>query len=86
MVYGDCEKLGKEESNTFYTFIANMLFPTKIEILDTGTSIFCLTTRVIEPDQGDFLKMVHLFKYVRGTKYLPLILSADKSVMIKCYI
>ena len=30
--------------------------------------------------------MVHLFKYVRGTKYLPLILSVDKSGMLKWYI
>ena len=30
--------------------------------------------------------MVHLFKYVRGTKDLPLILSSDKIEMLKCYI
>ena len=30
--------------------------------------------------------MVHLFKYVRVTKYLPLILSTNKSGMLKWYI
>ena len=30
--------------------------------------------------------MVHLFKYVRGTKDLPLILSSDKIEILKWYI
>ena len=30
--------------------------------------------------------MIHLFMYVRGTKYLPLTLSAETSGMLKWYI
>ena len=30
--------------------------------------------------------MVHLFKYARGNKYLPLIQSEDKSGILKWYI
>ena len=30
--------------------------------------------------------MVHLFKYARRKKYQPLILSVEKSGMLKCYI
>ena len=63
-----------------------MLFSTKIARPDTGIYISYLKTRVRDPDQSDWLKMVHIFKYVRGTKYLPLILSADKSGMLKWYI
>ena len=44
-----------------------------------------MTTRVREPDQSDWMKMVHIFKYVRGTKDLPLTLSSDKSGMLNCY-
>ena len=32
------------------------------------------------------MRMVHLFKYIRGTKNLPLILSRDKNGMLKWYI
>ena len=66
--------------------VAKMLFATKIARTDTGTSISYLTKRVRDPYQSDWLKMVHLFKYVRGTKYLPLILSEDKGGMLKWYI
>ena len=60
-----------------------MLFATKREHPDTGSSIFYLTTIVRDPHQSNWTKMVHLFKYVRGTKDLPLILSADNSGILK---
>ena len=82
----DCEKLSKEKSETFRQILAKMLFATKRARPDTGTAISYLTKRVREPDQSDWMKMVHLFKYVRGTKDLPLILSVDKSGILKCYI
>ena len=63
-----------------------MSFATKRAHPDTGTSISYLPTIVIDTDQSNCLKMVHLFKYVRGNKYLTLILSADNSGMIKWYI
>ena len=63
-----------------------MLFSTKISRPDTGTAISYLTKRVREPDQSDWLNMVHIFKYVRGTKYQSLILSTDNSVILKWYI
>ena len=66
--------------------VAKMLFATKIARTDTGTSISYLTKRVRDPYQSDWLKMVHLFKYVRGAKYLPLILSAENNGIIKWYI
>ena len=81
----NCEKLSKEKAKTFHTLIAKMLFATKRARPDTGTAISYLTTRVREPDQIDWLKMVHLFKYVRGTKYLPLILSSENSGILKWY-
>ena len=81
-----CEKLSKEKVETFHKIVANMLFSTKRARPDTGTAVSCLTTRVIDPDQSDWMKMVHLFKYVRGTKDLPLIISADNSGILKCYI
>ena len=74
------------KNETFHKLIEKMLFTTKREIPDTGAAISYLTTRVREPYQSDWLKMVHLFKYVRNTKDIPLILSAEKSGIIKWYI
>ena len=82
----DCEKLSKNKYETFHNFVAKMLFAKNISLPDTGTAISYLTTRVIEPDQNNWMKMVHLFKYFRGTKDIPLILSADNVGIIKWYI
>ena len=82
----DCEKLSKEKSETFQNIVAKMFFNTKLSRTDTVTAIYYLTTRVRDPDQSGCLKMVHLFKYVRETKYLPLILSAENIGTFKCYI
>ena len=63
-----------------------MSFATKRVRPDTGAYISYLTTRVRDTYQSNWMKMVHLFKYVRGTKDLPLILSVYKSEIIKWYI
>ena len=63
-----------------------MLFGTKIARPDNGTAISYLATRVRYPYQRNLLNMVHVFNYIRGAKYIPLILSADSSGMLKCYI
>ena len=63
-----------------------MLFATKRARPDTGTLISYPATRVTESDQSDQLDIVHIFKYVRGTKDLPLILGSDKSGILKWYI
>ena len=63
-----------------------MLFATERALPDTGTTISYLVTRVRDTDQRNFLKMVLLFKYVRDTKTIPLILISDKSVILKWYV
>ena len=63
-----------------------MLLTTKIAQQDTGTEIYYLKTRVRDPDQISWLKMVHIFNYFRGTKYLPFILSVYNSGILKWYI
>ena len=82
----DGENISKEKPETLHKIVANMLFTTKRARPDTGIAISYLTTRVREPDQSDWLKMVHMFKYIRGNKNLPLILSADNNGMLKWYI
>ena len=42
--------------------------------------------RVIEPDIYNGENLVHIMKYIIGTSYLPLILSANGSGILKCSI
>ena len=79
----DSAKLVKAKSEQFHSIVAKVLFATKRSRPDAGTSISYLTTRVREPNQDDWSKMVHLMKYIRGTWDLPLILRADGSGMLK---
>jgi hypothetical protein len=66
--------------------VAKTLYATKRARPDTCTAIAFLTTRVREPDSNDWTKLVHLMKYVRGTRKLPLILSASGSGILKWWI
>jgi hypothetical protein len=66
--------------------VAKTLYATKRARPDTCTAVAFLTTRVREPDQDDWAKMVHLMKYIRGTKLLPLILSATDNGILKWWI
>ncbi len=86
VVNENCDKLDKKKSEQFHSLVAKMLFATKRARPDTGTSISILTTRVREPDQDDRSKLSHLMKYIRGTRDLPLISSANRSGMLKWFI
>jgi hypothetical protein len=66
--------------------VAKKLFATKRARPDTGTAISFLTTRVSKPTTDDWKKLSHMMRYLRGTKSLPLILSANGSGMLKWWI
>jgi hypothetical protein len=85
-VQPECTKLTTKRKDTFHSLVAKTLFATKRARPDTGTSISFLTTRVREPDEDDWAKLVHLMKYLRGTKELPLILSANGSGILKWWV
>ena len=82
----NCPKLDKVKSELFHSLVAKVLFATKRARPDTGTAISFLTTRVREPDEQDWKKLVHLMKYLRGTKDMPLILGANGSGILKWYV
>jgi hypothetical protein len=81
-----CTKLDKAQGKVFHTIVAKTLYVTKRARPDTCTSVAFLTTRVREPDKHDWIKLTHLIKYLRGSKDLPLILSADGSGILKWWI
>ena len=82
----DAEKLPQEKAVQFHNLVAKTLYTTKRARPDTCTSIAFLTTRVREPNVDDWSKMVHLMKYIRGTRKMVLILSANGSRILKWWV
>jgi hypothetical protein len=82
----DCEKLQPNKAVAFHNLVAKTLYATKRARPDTCTAIAFLTTRVRAPDKDDWTKLVHLMKYLRGTRTLPLILSANGSGILKWWV
>jgi hypothetical protein len=82
----DCEKLAQAKAVEFHNLVAKTLYATKRARLETCTAIAFLTMRVREPDKGDWTKLVHLMRYIRGTRTMPLILSANVSGILKWWV
>jgi hypothetical protein len=82
----DCEKLEDEKAVQFHNIVAKTLYVTKRARPDTCAPIAFLTTRVREPDKDNWKKMVHLMRHIRGTRDMPLILSANGSHILKWWV
>ena len=82
-VQDDQPKLNGQKAQTFHTFTAKALFATKRARPDIHTSVAFLTTRVICPDEDDWNNLLCMMRYLRGTKELPLILSANSANLVK---
>jgi len=82
----DCEKLTPVKAKEFHNIVAKTLYATKRARPDTCTAIAFLTTRVRAPDKDDWAKLAHLMRYLRGTRKLPLTLSANGSGILKWWV
>ena len=83
----DCKKLDSEKAVAFHNLTAKMLHAMKHARPDTCTAaaVF-LMMRVQEPDEDDWCKSCHLMKHVKGTKDLPLRLSANGGSVLKWWV
>jgi hypothetical protein len=81
-----CVKLAENKAVEFHNLVAKYLYATKRARPDTCTAIAFLTTRVCEPDKDDRTKLVHLMRYTRGTRTVPLILSVNGSGILKWWV
>jgi hypothetical protein len=81
-----CEKLKQDKYVEFHNLVANTLYATKRDRPDTCTTIAFLTTRVRAPDKDDWTKLFHLMRYIRDTRTMPLILSANVSGILKWWV
>ncbi len=77
-VQADRRKLSKELAEVFHHTVYQLLFAANRVRHDIQTAVSFLTTRVEAPDQDDLGKLVRVLKYLNGTCYMKLILSADK--------
>ena len=82
----DCEKLPQSKTVKFHNLAEKTLYAPKRARPDTCTAVVFLTTRVRAPGLDDWAKMVHMMRYIRGTRTLPLILSANGSGILKWWV
>ena len=68
-----------KKSEKFHTFTAQDLFLCKRRQPDTSPAIAYLTTRVRDPNQDDWKKLVRIMKFLKQSKYDCLALKADGS-------
>jgi len=70
----------------FHTFIAKALFACKRARPDIQPTVAALCTRVKEPNQDDWNKLIRLLKFINGMREDRLYLSADDLSGIKWYV
>ena len=78
-----CKKLPQRKTVHFQNLVAKTLYATKQSRPDTCTAFAFLKTRVQAPELDYWANMVHIMRYIRGTRTLPLIISANRSVILK---
>ena len=82
-VRDDVPKISEKLAKIFHNFAAQGLFATKRARPDIHTAISFLTTRVREPDEDDWKKLVRMMRYLRGTPDLGLTLSGDETRIVR---
>jgi hypothetical protein len=85
MLNGFPVKLGKKDmaKEIFHTFVAKGLFLCKRARPDIQQAIAVLCTRVRDPNQADWEKLMRFMKYLNGTKEENLTLSAEDLRVVK---
>jgi hypothetical protein len=69
--------LSETESQHFHHAVAQLLFLCMRSRRDIQTPVSFLTTRVRQPDQDDWGKLVRVLRYLAGTKHMKLNLTID---------
>jgi len=64
---GDSPFLNKEQAEVFHTFVAKALFACKRTRPDMQPTVAALCTRVKEPNQDDWNKLMRLLKFINWT-------------------
>ena len=78
--------LNDERRETFHSFVAKGLFVSKQARIDIHPTVSVLATRVRQPNESDWKKLVRLIRYLHSTKGWHKTLRADSLKIIKHYV
>jgi hypothetical protein len=81
----DSPKLDPKRAEQFHTTVAKCLFVCKRARPDIQPAIAVLCTRVTEPNEDDWRKLIHLLDYMNSTRRDVLTLAADDLGVIKWF-
>lgn len=82
----DRKLLPEEQAQHFHRTVAQLLFLSCRARRDIQTAVAFLTTRVKEPDEDDWKKLIRVLKYLNGTKYMKLTLTVDSLNIIRWWV
>ncbi len=74
----DWQKFNKEQADAFHHTVYQLLFAANQVHCDIQMAVSFLTTCVEEPDEDDWGRLKCILKYLNGTRYLKITLSADQ--------
>jgi hypothetical protein len=77
-VRDDGRKLNKKMAEPFHHMVYQLLFAANRVRCNIQRTVLFLTLCVKAPDKDDWGKVVRVLKYLNGTRYMKLILSADE--------
>lgn len=86
MQKGHSQTLDKKRKKAFHTTVAQGLFVSKRGRPDIQPTVAVLCTRVQDPNESDWDKLVRLLKYLNGTQKKTLVLSADNLRVLKWFV
>jgi hypothetical protein len=82
----DRKLLPEEQAQHFHRTVAQLLFLSCRARRDIQTAVAFLTTRVKEPDEDDWKKLVRVLKYLNGTRHMKLTLTVDSLNIIRWWV
>ena len=80
------KRLGNESTKIFHTFVMKGMFLCKRGRQDIQPAVAFLATRVTEPNEGDWKKLVKMMNFLRATEDDIAVMSADNSTTVKWHV
>ena len=85
-VQHEAEFLDEEHTDNYHSVVALLLYISRRCRLDIQTAVGCLTTKVSNPNEGDWKKAERVPQYLNGTIDLTLTLGADDITQMKLWV
>jgi len=82
----DAKILSKQRKEQYHNIVAKGIFVAKRSRPDIQPTVAVLATRVKEPNESDWKKIVRLLKYLNRTRQKCLTLRVDKLNLLKWYV